>query len=277
VPGVELVAEPVGRNTAPAVGLAAAILFARDPKAVMVVLPADQYVANEDALTRAFEVALAEVENSDAIATIGITPSRPETGFGYIEMAKGSVSGVVPVVRFVEKPDRATAERYLASGDFVWNAGIFIVSAARVMRELAANQPTMAEALTKIAAGEATAADVYPGITSISFDHAVMEKAQGIVAVPVECGWDDVGSWAAMPALKGTDGDGNTLEGVALALAGSGNVVLTDAETLVVTYGISDVVVVKHGNAILVIPKDKAQDVRAVVDALSARGLQRYL
>lgn len=276
-PSIAMIGEPVGRNTAPAVGLAAATLLRQDADAVLAVLPADQYVAKEGVLSDALAAGLTAVEERDVIATIGITPTRPETGFGYIEMSgKPDGKGVSPVKRFVEKPNRDTALSYLQAGTFVWNAGIFLISAARVMRELHERHPEMATALEQIAAG-ANAAQLYPGIKGISFDHAVMEHAKDIVTLPVDCGWDDVGSWAAMPALKGVDEGGNTLEGVALALGGTGNIVLSDAETLIATCGISDMVVVKHGNAILVIPKDKAQDVRTVVDALSARGLQRYL
>ncbi|HEY4177504.1 MAG TPA: sugar phosphate nucleotidyltransferase [Kofleriaceae bacterium] len=277
-PTIEMIGEPVGRNTAPAVGLAAATLIRRDADAVLVVLPADQYVAKEGVLSDALAAGLVAVEERDVIATIGITPTRPETGFGYIEMSgKPDGKGVSPVKRFVEKPNRETALSYLQAGTFVWNAGIFLISAKRVMRELHERHPEMAKALEQIAAGTADPAHVYPTIKGISFDHAVMEHAKDIVTLPVDCGWDDVGSWAAMPALKGVDEGGNTLEGVALALGGTGNIVLSDNETLLATCGISDMIVVKHGNAVLVIPKDKAQDVRTVVDALSARGLQRYL
>ena len=217
-PTIEMIGEPVGRNTAAALGLAAAMLLRRDPDAVLVVLPADQHVADEAALTRIFEAGLTAVETDDVIATIGITPTRPETGFGYVEIAAApSATGIAPVKRFVEKPDLATATQYLASGRYLWNAGIFLISARRVMAELGAQLPATAAAVTQIAAGTADAATLYPALASISIDHAVMEKATNVVTLPANVGWDDVGSWAAMPALKGLDADGNTLEGAALS------------------------------------------------------------
>ncbi|HEX3762856.1 MAG TPA: sugar phosphate nucleotidyltransferase, partial [Kofleriaceae bacterium] len=136
VPGVELIAEPVARNTAAALGLAAAVLAARDRDAVMAVLPADQHIADEAGLTAALDTALAAVEHDGVIGTIGIAPSRAETGFGYLEVERAVPGVVAPVRRFVEKPDRPTAEAYVASGRYLWNAGIFCISAARLLREL---------------------------------------------------------------------------------------------------------------------------------------------
>lgn len=277
VPGVELIAEPVGRNTAAALGLAAATLAERDPGAVLAVLPADQHVADEAGLTAALEAALAAVERDDVIGTIGIPPTRPETGFGYLEVDRAVPGEVAPVRRFVEKPDRATAEAYLASGRYLWNAGMFCLSAARLLAELDAQLPATAQAVRDIAAGRARAAEVYPGLASISIDHAVMERAARVVTVPAVVGWDDVGSWAALPALRGTGDDGNTAAGAAVILDGSGNIAVSDDGTLIAMLGVSDLVVVKSGDAILVVPRAAAQDVREVVEALSARGLARYL
>ena len=277
-PNIEMIGEPVGRNTAAALGLAAATLLRRDPDAVLVVLPADQHVANEPALAQLFAAGMRAVERDDVIATIGITPTRAETGFGYVEIASPpNEDGIAPVKRFVEKPDLATAVQYVASGTYLWNAGIFLISARRVMAELGAQLPATAAAVTQIAAGEVTAEAVYPALRSISIDHAVMEHAANVVTLPANVGWDDVGSWAALPALKGRDEHDNTLEGMALSFGGTGNVVLSDGDTLIATLGVSDLVVVKSGNAILVMHKDAAQDVRKVVDALHAQGLARYL
>lgn len=271
-----IVAEPVGRNTAAAVGLAAAMLLRRDPDATMLVLPADQFVAKEDELARLFEIAMRAVERDDVIATIGITPTRPETGFGYLEIDGAPTDGVVPLRRFVEKPDLATATSYVQSGRFLWNAGIFLVSAKRIMAELEQRLPETAKAVTEIAAG-ADANAIYPRLTSISIDHAVMEHADRVVTVPADVGWDDVGSWAAIPAVRGVDAQGNTLDALAMSIDGRNNLVLTDDETVVAVVGLDDLVVVKSGNAVLVIRKDRAQDVRKVVEGLSSQKLTRYL
>jgi mannose-1-phosphate guanylyltransferase len=277
-PDVEIIAEPVGRNTAAAIGLAAAILAERDPAAVLVVLPADQHVTDRVAFAAVLSAGLAAAERDDAIATIGITPTRPETGFGYLEIAGPAQAGVVtPVERFVEKPDRATAQQYLESGRFLWNAGIFCASARRLLVELDTHLPVTAAAVRLIAKDPARAAALYPTLPSISFDHGIMEKVARVVTVPASVGWDDVGSWAALPNVRGVDASGNTVAGPALVVDGTGNVVMSDDQTLIATVGLSDVVVVKSGDAILVIRKDAAQDVRKVIDALSARGLARYL
>ena len=277
LPGVEILAEPVGRNTAAAIGLAAATIAQRDPDAVLLVLPADQHVTDKAAFTRALDAALAAVERDDVIATIGIAPTRAETGFGYLEVDSIADGVATPVKRFVEKPDQAKAEQDLASGRFLWNAGIFGASAKRLLAELDTHLPATAKAVREIARDPQQARTLYPTLPSISFDHAVMEKVDRVVTVPAHAGWDDVGSWAALPVVRGSDDNGNTVVGSALVIDGTGNVVVSDDGTLVATVGVSDLVVVKSGDAILVIRKDQAQDVRKVIDALSARGLARYL
>ncbi|HEU0029139.1 MAG TPA: sugar phosphate nucleotidyltransferase [Kofleriaceae bacterium] len=277
VPDVEILGEPVGRNTAAAIGLAAAAIGERDRDAVLAILPADQHVADEAGLARVLDTALAAVEADDVIGTIGITPTRAETGFGYLEVERAEPGRVTPVLRFVEKPDRATAERYVAAGTYLWNAGMFVASARRLLVELEAHLPSTADAVRAIATGHARAEDVYPGLRSISIDHAVMERATRVVTIPASVGWDDLGSWAALPALLGADDHGNTVTGTAVVLDGAGNIVVGDDATVIATVGVSDLVIVKSGDAILVLPRAAAQDVRAVVEALAERGLSRYL
>src|SRR5436190_7765978 len=194
-PALELVAEPVGRNTAAAIGLAAAILAQRDPDAVLVVLPADQHVTDRAAFAQILSIGLAAAERDDVVATIGITPTRAETGFGYVELAGPAAPGVVtPVARFVEKPDRATAEQYVASGRYLWNAGIFCARASRLLAELDRHLPATGAAVRAIAKDRSAAAQLYPTLPSISFDHGIMEKIDRVVTVPASVGWDDVGS-----------------------------------------------------------------------------------
>lgn len=217
-------------------------------------------------------------ERDDSIALVGIPPTRPETGFGYLEMgAAGPVAATAPVTRFVEKPDAARAAEYLASGRHLWNAGIFCLTARRLLSELDEHLPATARAVREIARDPSTAAREYAALPSISFDHAVMEKTDHVVAAPAAVGWDDVGSWAALPAVRGVDDSGNTVAGSVLVIDGTGNVVVSDDETLIATVGLSDLVVVKAGDAILVIRKDQAQDVRKVIAALTTLGLARYL
>jgi mannose-1-phosphate guanylyltransferase len=281
LPSIEILAEPAARNTAAAIGLAAAVLVARDPSAALFVLPADQHVRDRTGFAEVLATGLAAAERENVIATIGITPTRAETGFGYVEISGTAEHGqLMPVKRFVEKPDRATAEQYVASGRYLWNAGIFCATAERILRELDMHLPQTAAAVRAVAAGapDAQAARaLFQNLPSVSFDVGVMEKAESVVTVPADVGWDDIGSWAALSNVRDADESGNTLIGNALVLEGSGNVVMSDDATVIATIGVSDLVVVKSGDAILVIRKDASQDVRKVVDALSARGLARYL
>lgn len=278
LPNVEIIAEPAARNTAAAIGIAAAVLADRDPDASIVVLPADQFVTDRAAFAEVLAAGLLAAERDDAIATIGITPTRPETGFGYLEIAGAATHGrVTPVKRFVEKPDRATAESYLVSGRYLWNAGIFCATARRLLAELDTHLPQTAAAVRAFAKDEISARGLFEALPKVSFDHGIMEKVDRVVTVPASVGWDDVGSWEALPAVCGVDETGNTVIGQSVVVDGTGNVVMADDGTTIVTVGVSNLVVVKSGDAILVIRKDAAQDVRKVADALSARGLARYL
>jgi mannose-1-phosphate guanylyltransferase len=284
VPNVELIAEPTGRNTAAAIGLAGATIAARDPHATIVVLPADQHVRDRAGMCAALTACLSMAERTDAIALVGIPPTRPETGFGYLEMGTGASDGTRPVVRFVEKPDLQTAEQYVASGRHLWNAGIFCLSAKRLLTELDVHLPLTAATVKQIVRDNGLVVDprglyeAYEALPSISFDHGVMEKlCSGVVAVSAAVGWNDVGSWSALSEVRGVDAEGNTAAGNGLVIDGIGNVVLSDDGTLIAAIGVSDLVIVKSGDAILVVKKDDAQRVREIVEALSSRGLARYL
>jgi mannose-1-phosphate guanylyltransferase len=282
VPNVEVIAEPVGKNTAAAIGLAGATIASRDLHATIAILPADHHVRDRDGMITAIDACLTSAEKTDAIALVGIRPTRPETGFGYLEMAPGSPDGVRPVLRFVEKPNLATAEAYLASGHFLWNAGIFCLTARRLLTELDTHLPQTAGIVRQIVADNGLVLDprgLYEQITPASFDHGVMEKTTHVVAVSAAVGWSDVGSWSAIPEVRGvTEVDNNTLVGKILALNSTGNIVMSDDdETLIATIGVSDLIIVKAGDAILVARKDQAQKVKDLVEALNARGWSRYL
>jgi mannose-1-phosphate guanylyltransferase len=278
-PAVTVLGEPVPRNTAAAVALAAATIVRRDPEAVLVVMPADQYIEDIDGLKRAVDRLVAAIAEDDGIGVLGIVPTRAEIGFGYLELADSDDADVFPVVRFIEKPERADAERYVAAGNYAWNAGWFVASARRLLGELDAFLPITAEAARAIAADPARAAALYPALKAISIDHAVMEHtAAPIACAPVDVGWDDIGSWAAIAKLYVPDAAGNTRAADHVVIVdGRNNIIVSDDETAIAAVGVSDLVIVKAGDAVLVVPRDRAQDVRQVVAALSARGLQRYL
>lgn len=283
VPGARVLLEPCPRNTAAALGLAAVHLRHRDPDAVLGAFPADHHVRDEAAFAVAVERAFAAAEREDVIATIGLAPTRAETGFGYLELGAARPAlgpDVHEVARFVEKPDAARAAAFVAGGRHRWNGGMFFVRAARLLAELERSMPATAAGLAEIAAalrgGEEAAARataaVYPGLPSISIDHGVMEQASGVVAVTGELGWSDVGSWAAVAELAERDAAGNAALGEAVIVDGAGNLVVTEPGTLVALVGVSGLAVVRSGDAVLVLPVERAQDVRAAVDALAARG-----
>ena len=283
---VEIVGEPAARNTAAALGLAAAHAWAADPDAVIGAFPADHHIGDPVGFGAAIERAFAIAEARDVIATVGIAPTRPDTGFGYLELGEGEVApGVRPVVRFVEKPDRATAEGYLAGGRHLWNGGMFFVRAARLLAELEALVPTTGAAMraiaTALARGDrAAAADVtaasYPTLPAVSIDVGVMERTTGVVAVPGVFGWSDVGSWTTVAELATPDHAGNARLGDAVVLDGRDNLIVTDPGTVVAAVGVSGLAIIRAGDAVLVTPVDRAQDVRAAVDALGAAGLDRF-
>ncbi|MEZ4365789.1 MAG: sugar phosphate nucleotidyltransferase [Kofleriaceae bacterium] len=275
-----ILSEPAPRNTAAAIGLAAVHLRHRDPDAVMAILPADQRIGDEPAMAALLGHALEAVEAADVIGTLGVVPTRAETGFGYLELGDavpGAVAGLHAVARFVEKPDAERARAYLAGGRHLWNAGMFFLRADRLLAELRRHLPATADGLDEIAralaagpaAAAAATARIYPTLPSISIDHAVMERAADVVTLRAEVGWDDVGSWEAIAAHAGA---GTTVE-----LDGGGNVVYDDAGGVVALLGVSDLVVVRAGDAVLVMPRARAQEVRAVVDELARRGLDRFL
>jgi mannose-1-phosphate guanylyltransferase/mannose-6-phosphate isomerase len=264
----QILAEPMAKNTAAAIGLAAATIERTDPAASLVILPADQRVADAAGFAAAVTAGLAAVERDDVIATIGIVPTRPETGFGYLEVADATPAHVTPVLRFVEKPDRETAERYVAAGTYLWNAGMFLVTARRVMAELDAHLEITAGAVRAAAAGTVRVEDAYAALPAISFDHAVMERTSRVVTVPAAIGWDDVGSWAAVADLAESNG---------VALDSKGTYISCDDRTLVVALGVEDLVIVKAGNAILVASKQASQDVRKVIAELERRNLDEFL
>jgi mannose-1-phosphate guanylyltransferase len=284
LPAANLLAEPVGRNTAPCIGFAAEVLYARDPDAVMAVLPADHHIANEAAFTDVVAEALRLAGSEDRIVTVGIRPTRPETGYGYIRMsAQPSRGRGHEVEAFVEKPDGVTARGYLESGRYVWNSGMFFFRAARIRAELRRHLPEMTPAFEAIGAAArggdlaAAVAKVYPGMRAISIDYGVMEKAAGILVVPADFGWNDVGSWTALSDISAHDADGNVAVGETLLRRARGNVVVGDSGQLVAVVGADNLVVVATKDAILVCPKDHAQEVRDIVSELERRGLDRYL
>jgi mannose-1-phosphate guanylyltransferase len=201
--------------------------------------------------------------------TIGIAPTAPEVGYGYLEVGAARDDGTREVTRFVEKPDAATAVKYVASG-YLWNGGMFIVRAQRLLDEIERHMPDTFAGL------QARTDDAYLAVPSISIDYGVMERATGVVTVPGDFGWHDVGSWGALAAYRHADENGNVCDGDAVLVDAKRNITVTD-DGVIALIGVEDLVVVRSGNAVLVAPRDRAQDVRAVVAELQRRGRDDYL
>lgn len=281
LPKANVLVEPEARNTAPAIALACAHVAHRNPEGVLVVMPSDQHVADPRAFRLALRAAI-DVAQTGEIVTLGIKPTRPETGYGYIQVGAPMQAPASKVARFVEKPDVETAQRYLASGDYLWNAGIFVFRADVMLAAFALLMPDLSNALDGVRAAigtrqyAAALKKFFPKMPATSIDYGVAEKATNIAVVRADCGWSDVGSFSALPELRPLDSQGNVVEGNAFVIDSSRCVVIAAKRPLAVV-GMKDVVVIDSGDAVLVLPRDKAQDVRKVVEALKAAKLERFL
>jgi mannose-1-phosphate guanylyltransferase len=278
--------EPVPRNTAPAIGLAAVHLLHRDPDAVMIVLPADHRIENVEDFRTVLQTAAALVAKSpDVLVTIGIKPTRPETGYGYIQIDKPSkapATDVFKVKTFAEKPTLQIAQSFVQSGEFLWNSGIFVWRADAIMRQLSEHLPQWYSGLQEIAAAigtnrehEATS-HVFSALKGISIDYGVMEHAPQVAVVRGTFGWSDVGSWDEVWRLLPRDATGIASRGNAVAVNSKNSLVLAD-ERLIALVGVKDLIVVDAGDAILICPREHSQEVRAVVEALEKQGKKKYL
>jgi mannose-1-phosphate guanylyltransferase len=282
LPARNVLVEPVARNTAPAIALATWVVSKRDEDAVLAVLPSDHHVRD----TRGFREVLAraaKVARTGDLVTVGIQPTRPETGYGYIRLGAPMGPGVFRVQAFVEKPDPLTAAEYVSSKEYLWNGGIFVFTAKAMKEAFARHLPDVFDAMERLAPLIGTRAfakalgRAFPRLPSVSVDYGVMEKARNIAVVPGDFGWSDVGSFAAIPEVRPMDADGNVVVGKAtVVLDSAGCVVLGEGRTLAVL-GMRDTVVVDAGDAVLVIPRQRSQDVRQIVEALRLKRLKGAL
>ncbi len=272
-----LILEPVGRNTAPAACVAALRLAAREPDALMLVMPSDHAIGDPDAFVEATGHAAAAARTGHLV-TFGVTPERAETGYGYICKGRpvAGVAGAFAVAGFVEKPDTAAAERYLASGDYFWNSGIFLFPAALYLAEIGHLRPEMLAACEAALAGARSDSDfirldkaAFAACPSDSIDYAVMERTTRAAVVPVAMGWSDLGSWDALWEMGAKDERGNVLTGNVVAEA-TGNCYLRSEAGLVAAIGVADLVVVATDDAVMVAPRNRTQEVRTLVARLLA-------
>lgn len=278
-----IVLEPAPRNTAPAVTVAALMLAEDEPDALMLVLPSDHLVRDEAAFAAAVGTAAAAAA-AGALVTFGIAPDHPATGYGYIRRggALAGLPGCHKVERFVEKPDLATAERFLAEGDYSWNSGMFLFPVRGYLAELARLRPQMLDGCRAALAAARRDLDfcrldpaAFAAIAAESVDYAVMEHTGLAAVVPVDIGWSDVGAWSALWDAESADDEGNIRLGDVIAVD-SRNSYLRSEGPLLATVGVDDLVVVATADAVLVVPKDRVQDVRDVVERLKAAGRSEH-
>ncbi len=288
LPIENILMEPGPRGTAPCIGLAAVALRARDPRATMAVFPADHLIADEVGFRQAIAAAH-KLAQDGYLVTLGISPSHAHTGYGYIQGGThlGKVGGLpaFEVQRFTEKPDAETAGRFLQDGGYYWNGGIFIWQASTILDEMAGLLPhlhTELEQLGRVWNSEAraeTLAAAWERVPQTTIDYGIMEKSSRVAVIPIDVGWDDVGNWSTLSELVPTDQTQNSTHGPGhpLLIDTRNSYVYASSGKLVTTIGLEDVVVIDTPDALLICRKDRAQDVREVVEQLKAKGWEQYL
>lgn len=270
----QIVAEPEKRDTAPAAALATGLVRARNRDAVMALLPADHLIKDTARLAQQLKAALARAAGSDALLTFAIRPAYPSPGFGYLEMGdelgRSPELGVVRrVVRFVEKPDLATAERYVASGDYAWNAGMFIWRVGAFLSEVEHHAPELAKFVRDFPAGDPTPylAEHFAALPKTSVDYAVMEKAARVETIVAEYDWDDVGMWTSLPPHLDRDAGDNSSKGMIVTENAQNNIAISNGR-IIALVGVKDLVVVETADAVLVCHRDAVQDIKKLMPVL---------
>jgi len=268
---VRILAEPQGRNTAPCIYWAAREIQKVDSKAIMLVMPSDHYIPREEDFRATVQSTIDWAEKHDDLVTLGVAPTRPETGYGYLKLASSAAAGAQKLEAFVEKPSLEKAKEFLTSGRYLWNGGMFIWRVGVILAAFDQAMPEMKKAW------ESSGGDIqsaYPKFTATSIDYGVMEKAKNAVTFKLDCGWDDLGSWTSLEnladALHARHKAGVVTAGECLAIDSTGNIVDAPSKT-VALLGVDDLIVVESGNSILVARKDRAQDIRKIVELLNSK------
>lgn len=283
-----VIEEPVARNTAPCVAASAQLLLNRDPNAVMIVLPADHQILDEKAFINVLQTAVSAAESSRSLVTIGLKPSRPETGYGYIHYKREPVSSenglnLHAVREFREKPDEKTAKEFLASGDYLWNSGMFVWRADVILEAFRTHQPGIYQLLDYLRGDGDLNSNLrrfYEEAPSVSIDYAIMENAEDVKVIPAEVGWSDLGSWKVAHELAEKDANENSIEATHSSVHDSaGNLVrLADKKKVVALVGVENLAIIETEDALLVCDLDKSQDVRKVIEEFKgSEKLKRFL
>lgn len=283
LPAENILCEPVGRNTAPCIGLGAEHIAKKYGDALMMVLPSDHLIKYEPIFRQALEDACSVAEQGDNLVTLGITPDEPETGYGYIKFIPTSrLQRAYAVERFVEKPNLEKAKEYLASQEYLWNSGMFIWKVSTILNNIKAYLPDMYEALEiiKEAIGtekqEEVLKEIFVTMESVSVDYGIMEKAQNIYTLAGTFGWDDVGSWLAVGRIQKTNEFGNVVTGSVVSV-NTRNCIIQGGSKLIATVGLTDIVVVDTEDALLICNKDNAGEIKKVLESLKITNQYQYL
>jgi mannose-1-phosphate guanylyltransferase len=288
LPSDRIIGEPCGRDTAPCIGLGAALITRSDPSAVMLATPADHVIEPVREFERAAHVSVMMAEeHPNALITFGIPPTFPSTGYGYIhrgmEIGQRQGVSVFRVQRFEEKPVADRAERFVASGEYFWNSGIFVWRASALLEELRKQQPRLHDAVRRIADAWGTPRrdDVlrqeYEPLSKLSIDYAVMEHAREVLVVKAPYRWDDVGSWLALERMNPQDAEHNTILATHCGLKTNHCIIVGDADKIITTIGVSNLVIVQDGDATLIADRRDEGTVKQLVDILKKKGLEKYL
>jgi len=289
IPKENIIGEPVGRNTAPCIGLASIILKQYDEKAKMFVIPADHLIENVDEFTKAVNSGLKFVEEKDAIVTLGIVPSHPETGYGYIQFiedaffkADNSDVSIYRVKTFAEKPSLDVAKIFLESGDFLWNSGMFIFRADTMLKQMNEQLPDLYHAIQKIEKAIHTSKyqqvleQVFAEIKGISIDYGIMEKAKNVFVIKADLKWSDLGSWDEVSRLRTKDKNGNAVIGDSFIKDSKNNLIMS-TKGFVGVIGADDLIIINTKDGLLICKKDRSQEVKEIVDYLKRKGLSDYI
>lgn len=286
IPEENILCEPVGRNTAPCIGLAAVHIRKKLGDAIMMVLPSDHLIKNNVMFLDVIRDAATAAEENTNLVTIGITPSYPETGYGYIQFdsqnLKECTSRAYKVVNFKEKPDLSTAKEYVASGDYLWNSGMFIWKVSSILSNMENLMPAMYDGLKKIENSigttdqEQVLESEFINFKSESIDYGIMEHAKDIYIIPGAFGWDDVGSWLALERINSTNEFGNVVNGNVISID-TKNSIIHGNEKLIATVGLKDIIIIDTEDALLICDKDSTQDIKKVIENLKICNRNEYI
>jgi mannose-1-phosphate guanylyltransferase len=274
--------EPSARNTAACIGYAAFEIIRKYGDGIMCIFPADHYIKNVSTFTDIFNKAIEIANREDCLLTIGIEPTFPSTGYGYIKYDKSSADYAKQVIEFVEKPNYELANSYVNSGNYSWNSGMFIWKASAILENFKRYLPKVYHFLEIIGnsmntpAERETILDIYPQIPSISIDYGIMERSDNVKVIPGDLGWNDVGSWDNLNSLYSPDQNGNIIKGQQIAID-TNNCILFSKKRLIATIGIENLIVVETDDAVLVCDRNRAQDIKRITDELKNKNLEEYL